>query len=216
MKQLLEWFQGIKLSRFTFSALIAVGGVLLLWLTLMLFTGMSSSRTGPVKIDPNKCPDCGREYSMAGRAAKECTYCMLQAGTGDKKDKERARLRAGGKDGQTSYIVPLTLFGIFLVMLGVHLTVVWRAAAAAAREEIYYHTNCLKCDRKIRYRENQIGKVVGCPNPKCKSFIRCPEPVQEPSRPWWQFWGGQNQAASAVEAGTEPAPEPSAKGQAGQ
>jgi hypothetical protein len=213
MKGLQEFFKKLTFAHYTLAAVVLCGGFACLWVAVTVFF---SNAYAAVKQDPTRCPDCGREYSRATMASKECTFCLAQGSPGEKRDASKPKV-LGSNSQQTSLTVPITLFTIFLVMLGIHLTVLWRAARAAAKEEVYFHTNCLKCDRKIRYRENQIGKVVGCPNPKCKSFIRCPEPVQEPSRPWWQFWGGTKQEPEAeVEAPQEPATEPSAKGQTGR
>jgi hypothetical protein len=214
MKGLLEFLKKLTFAHYSLAGVVVFGAFALLWVVLTVFFS-NAYKAGPVKQDPNHCPDCGREYSRAGMAAKECAFCLAQGGQGDKRGPNKPGLPGSNKQ-QTSLTVPITLFTIFFVMLGIHLTVVWRAAVAAAKEEVYYNTNCLKCDRKVRYRENQIGKVVGCPNPKCKSFIRCPEPVQEPSRPWWQFWGGQTQTAEEVHAAEEPKPEASATRQAGR
>src|SRR5262245_187624 len=162
---------GLKLSRFTGGGLIVLGGCLVVWLVLTLFTGMHSTQTGPARVDPNRCPECGREYPRGSPG--ECPLCKLKA-------------QAGGKPRPTARPGPArtlatVLVGLFVVLLAVHLAVTLRGHVGKPAEEAYYQTACRKCSRKIRFRESQAGHLAACP--LCRAVFRFPELA--PTRPWW-------------------------------
>src|SRR5262245_26413237 len=159
--------KGVKPTRFTGIALIVLGALLLVWVVLTLATGMQSTRSGPAKIDPNHCPDCGREYSRQAMGTKECSYCKLLEQSGEAKP----RRKAGSWGGGTT--IPIVLVCSIVLIAVVHLTLAVRARLNKAVEEVLYYTNCRKCDRRLRYRERQAGHYARCPI--CKTVLRFPE-----------------------------------------
>jgi hypothetical protein len=170
--------KNLQLSRVTRIGLIVVGGVLLIWLVLLLAGVFDSPRrVGEKMLDPNRCPHCNFPLSKYAKDKGECLFCH-----GELPGSEKA-LSAQGH-GKVVAVVLISLFG---VLLSVNVVFAVRALLRKRKpaDEVH-HLRCRKCDCKIRYRPNQVGQFARCP--KCRQFVRFPEPPQEPRRPWWRVW----------------------------
>ena len=73
----------MKGSKVTLIGVIAVGSMLLAWLSLTLLSGTSPTKTKAVTTDPYHCPSCGREYPRGARG--ECPFCRIEEGGETKK-----------------------------------------------------------------------------------------------------------------------------------
>jgi hypothetical protein len=103
-----------------------------------------------------------------------CPYCTINNGGVPKKKVESGVL--------TSPIIPIVLGSIFGILATINVVVIVRSRMNANPEEVFYHINCRKCDRKVRYRDRQINQFARCP--ACKTLMRFPEPPPQPTR--WQ------------------------------
>jgi hypothetical protein len=151
---------------------IGMGVVALLFLAwggFMLATE-GSKKTAPVKVEKNRCPDCGRSLPKGALVAQECPYCKL--------DPAAKKKTWGGRPGR-SPVIPIALGGLFVLLLGIHLSIIFRKRLAVQGEEVVYYWNCPKCWRKLRYRERQIGQASLCP--LCRRPLVFPPP-EEPER----------------------------------
>jgi ssDNA-binding Zn-finger/Zn-ribbon topoisomerase 1 len=151
---------------------IGMGVVALLFLAwggFMLATE-GSKKTAPVRVEANKCPDCGRSLPKGAQVARECPYCKL--------DPNAKKKKWGSQPGR-SPVIPAVLGGLFVVLLAVHLGVIFRKRLGAQGEEVLYYWNCPKCQRKLRYRERQVGQASLCP--LCRRPLVFPRP-EEPER----------------------------------
>jgi transcription initiation factor IIE alpha subunit len=69
-------------------------------------------------------------------------------------------------------------------MLAIHVGRVIRNHLRENREEVYYYLICEKCNRRLRYRESQAGKLGVCP--LCKKPLMFPKADEEDGR-WTRF-----------------------------
>ncbi len=164
----------MKLSRVTKIGMATVGGLLLLWGALIIFTSTSSTKTGPAQVDPTRCPDCGSKYNQAG----ECPRCLAEEGV------EAYRAKRAKKEGFTSSpVIPTVLGSLFLLLLATHIGIIVRGRAKNQKQEVYYHVRCSKCGRKLRYRDTQIERLGKCP--LCQRPLRFPRPPEKPKVSRW-------------------------------
>ena len=162
----------IELSSLTKYALIALGMGLALWLGLTLLSG-DSKKTAAARTDKTRCADCGLPLSKSAQQTGECPYCAMKSGGKAK--------QSGGGSVASGRAVPITMIGLFVVMLGTHLYALYRKRPSAV-EETLFHMNCRKCDRRVRYREKQVGVLARCPN--CRALIRFPEIPEKAKGSW--------------------------------
>ena len=177
--------KNLSLSRWTRIGLIAVGGVLVLWLGLMVMgTFMEPPRKmGEQKLDPNRCPHCNMALSKFAKEKGECLFCK-----GALSGAQRAALTES-RNKTIAYV----LIGLFVVLLVTNAVFFFRARARAQKgDEDLYYFRCHKCERKIRYRTSQVGQFARCP--QCRQMVRFPPPAEEMKRPWWRIWQKRKQA----------------------
>jgi DNA-directed RNA polymerase subunit RPC12/RpoP len=164
-----------RLSRFTKIGIAGLGGLLVAWLGLALFTAKENKRTEAVVTTEKRCPTCGRPLSSTAIERNVCPYCLLERG------EEAAAIRKSGSFA-TSKWVPVAIVGtiVFLLMANVFFAV--RGRLKEVKDETYFYYNCPKCSRKLRYRERQIGKLAQCP--LCERPIVFPRPAEFVDTPW--------------------------------
>jgi hypothetical protein len=66
-------------------------------------------------------------------------------------------------------------------LLGANIFVVVRNRRSQCKDDVYFHLQCPKCSRRIRFRKNQFGKAALCP--LCKRPIVFPR-IQVTESPW--------------------------------
>jgi DNA-directed RNA polymerase subunit RPC12/RpoP len=165
----------MKLSRLTVIGMAVVGALFLAWVAFMVFVDSGGRKSGPVAVDPNHCPNCGRELPPAYQGTGECPYCAAA----HPEDPSAGSIRGSAV---SSAAVPIVLIGLFAILLTVNLVVVVRARKAADTPEVVYHTECPKCRRKLRYRESQAGRLAACP--LCRRPIVFPRLERSADTPW--------------------------------
>jgi hypothetical protein len=140
--------------------MIAVAVLLACWFLVTLLQG--DDPLTKVK-DPTRCPDCGRELPAQFQATGECPYCSLS--------NSRPGTAGSGRPGR--FLLPAVLIGIFLALLGTHITIYLRKHWRQTDEEdsfSYFH--CPLCQRKLRYRSRQSGRTGLCPG--CRKPVLFP------------------------------------------
>jgi predicted Zn-ribbon and HTH transcriptional regulator len=174
----------MKPTRVTTIGLIVLGVALLAWLVLTLASG-GSTKTAAAKMTDNRCPNCGRELPRGAAASGECPFCAVEGGSEKARFKRETSLAA-------KPVIPIALFGLFLLLLGLHVVVVLRTRTGGKRVEVLHHVNCQKCGRRLRYRPSQIGHLAKCP--LCQKPILFPKPTEaEKGKRWLKIvhavWG---------------------------
>jgi hypothetical protein len=170
----------MQLSRFTRVGLVAVGVMLVGWVALKLVVSGSGTRTGPAKVDPTRCPNCGRPLPGYAQVTGECPYCQIEQGGGRK-------TKARGSAVTSSTTLPAVLGCAFVLLLALHVGLLLRSRVGRGGEEVCYFTNCRKCGRKLRYRDHQVGHLARCP--LCRDLVRFPEPPGKAGGLWWKVKG---------------------------
>jgi predicted Zn-ribbon and HTH transcriptional regulator len=168
----------MKPTRLTLIGMALLGVMFVVWLVLTLATG-DGSKTKPAVVDDKHCPKCGREYPPGVFAEKDCPYCKLEAnseGGGTLKPKTTITL-------PTNFTIPGLMIGCFCALLGTHVFLALRSRLGKNVDDDLFHTRCVKCGRKVRYRKTQIGRVAQCP--LCKKPMIFPKPPKEPRRSLW-------------------------------
>jgi Zn finger protein HypA/HybF involved in hydrogenase expression len=176
--------KGVQFSGFTKISLGVTGLLLVVWFVVTLLTS-TETRSGPAaKSQPGQasCPNCGRPLSQKAVMAGECPYCKID-------NPEKAKLvKPGDYSVFRSPWIPGLLIGFFCVVLTVNVAFfVRRLKLGTKPEDNFYHVNCHKCTRKVRYRQKQIGQFARCPI--CKQLMRFPEPPEQPKRRWAMIKG---------------------------
>jgi hypothetical protein len=167
----------MKLTRMTWIALAALGVCLLAWLALALLSSSADTKSGPAAVDDRHCPECGRELPRTVRdSGGDCPFCKAEG-----KTVNVAQKRAG-KSVLRGPAIPTVLVGAVIALLLVHVFFLLRNRARDRHEEVLYYTNCRKCQRKLRYRERQIGQLAKCP--LCHTLIRFPQPAAVSKGRW--------------------------------
>src|SRR5262249_8478112 len=136
------------------------------WVILTLTTS-EEEKTGPAQVKEGYCPDCGRPLPKSAQVSGECPYCAIEVSHGERPKRIRSSLA-------TSPVIPIVLVCLFCVLLSIHLSLFVRARAGRTGEEVLYYYNCPKCNRKLRYRNHQIGRVSQCPI--CRRPLAFPRP----------------------------------------
>ena len=163
----------MKLSRATKWSITALGLLLLLFLGLTIYATTGSTKTKPV-VNPNVCEYCGGQLNKN----RECTKCIGELGL------EKYRAKRESKYWYNSPVVATTIITLLCVLILVHIGLNWRKFAWRKKAEAFYHVNCRKCGRKLRYRESQINRLGKCP--MCQKTLHFPQPIAEPRTSIWQ------------------------------
>jgi len=161
-------------KRIALIGLIATGVLILGWVPLAIYTNSGPTKTQAV-VDDRHCPVCGRELPRF--AGGECPYCKIE-GNG-----ELAKSAMRRQSLATHPAIPAVLFSIFGILLTVNLVVFFRKRSVARREEESYYMNCPRCQRKLRFRESQMGRIGLCP--LCKRPLLFPKLHEEHNRLAW-------------------------------
>jgi ribosomal protein L37AE/L43A len=157
----------------------SLGAVLLIWLAITLFF---TPGDGPNTLvdDPTHCPDCGRVLPKYYQGTGECPYCIAESkGGGQKKLSRAARAR------QVKPTIPIILGCALILLASIHVGLAVHKRVKANKQEVLFHLDCPKCKRKLRYRENQVGKVGQCPI--CRRPLIFPPPIEMPETRWMRF-----------------------------
>lgn len=162
----------VELSSVTKYSLIALGAGLVFWLGLSFFSG-DPKKTAAVRTDKTRCADCGLPLSKSAQDSGECPYCAMKNG-----GKAKKTASGSGTPGRT---IPIVMISLFVVLSVIHLFVLYRKRASVV-EELVFNMNCRKCDRKVRYRERQVGALATCPG--CRCMIRFPEAPEKAKGRW--------------------------------
>ena len=165
----------MKPSRLTIIGMAVVGGVLLVWLGILVYTLTQPTKTAST-VDEKHCPVCGRDLPLWAQKAKQCPYCQAEG-----RDADISNARAGGSIFSKP-IIPIVLISGFGILLGVHVFLLVRARVKQKPEEPVHIMYCTKCRRKLRYREHQIGHFGRCP--LCGKPIMFPKPRLAPETSW--------------------------------
>jgi DNA-directed RNA polymerase subunit RPC12/RpoP len=162
-----------RIRRASLIALLVLGVLLLVWGGLMLAGVFDSpKKLGETKVDANRCPHCNLPLSKVAKEKGECLFCH-----GDLPTKQR-----GVGEHPASKAVIGGLIGAFAILATINLVFFVRSWKGKDPEEAFYHLNCKKCTRKVRYRQRQIGQFARCPI--CRQLIRFPEPPEQPKGTW--------------------------------
>ena len=165
----------MKLSRLTKIGMAVLGACLVVWLVLTLSSSGGPKKSGPsLIVDDKHCPICGQELPKGG-AARDCPYCLLES------KKEGGKPYAGKSTGP-SPVVPITLAVLFVLLIGANVFVNVRSRWKERKDETYYLFQCVKCSRRIRYRQSQFGKPALCP--LCKRPFVFPGLAEPRLNPW--------------------------------
>jgi len=147
------------LSRFTKISIAGMAALLLAWIALTLFAVGEKTKTDAIVKSPEDlthCPHCGRPLPRAAIASGECPFCRLENGP------EAAKIYRKG-NVLTGRLIPYTLVGMFVVLLVANIVIAVRGRVKQERDETLYYYNCPKCNRRLRYRESQMGQLARCP-----------------------------------------------------
>jgi predicted Zn-ribbon and HTH transcriptional regulator len=166
--------KGLKVTGVTKIGLIALAVAFVLWLVLTYAFDAPTKLAG--KVDPNACPDCGNFLTQKERDRGECPYCKAKGKGGDLTKRDTTAKQA-------SRVVPWVLIGGFVLLLAVHVGFVVKGWVGKGKDEVLYHLNCRKCDRKIRYRQGQIDHFAQCP--RCRAWVRFPAPPAPKRKNLW-------------------------------
>jgi hypothetical protein len=164
-----------KLSRFTIFGMVGLGVLFLAWIGLTFFAESESKRTEAIVKDEKRCPTCNRPLTQGAIERNVCPFCLLEQG------EEAAKIRKD-RSFASSKAIPITLASVLVLLLVANIAVAMRGRLKQAKEEIYFHYNCPKCRRRLRYRERQIGSLARCP--LCERPIVFPKPAAWPETRW--------------------------------
>jgi hypothetical protein len=165
----------MKLSRFTQIGMAVLAAILVVWLVLTLASSGGQKKSGPsLIVDDKHCPICGQELPKGG-SARDCPYCLLES------KKEGGKPYAGKSTGPNP-VVPIVLGVLFVLLIGANIFVNVRSRWKERQDETYYLFQCVKCSRRIRYRQSQFGKPALCP--LCKRPFVFPRPDDAHLSPW--------------------------------
>jgi len=162
----------MKLSRTAKYSIAGMGLVLLVCIGLLIFATSGSKKIGPV-VDPTKCEFCGGSLNKNG----ECPKCMASMG----RDKYQAKRES--KNWYNSPLIASIVIGMLCLLASVHIGLVLGKYLRRKKADVFYHTRCPKCGRKLLYRDSQIEHLGKCP--LCQKAIRFPKPVIPPKPTLW-------------------------------
>jgi predicted amidophosphoribosyltransferase len=162
----------MKLSRAAKYSIAGIGSVLLLCLGLIIFATSGSKKIGPV-VDPNLCEYCGNKLNKS----RECAKCMAEMGA------EKYRAKRESKEWYNSPVIASIVIGSLCLLAAIHIGLVMSKYLGRKKADVYYHTRCPKCGRKLRYRDSLIEHLGKCP--LCQKPIRFPKPVVPPKPTVW-------------------------------
>lgn len=163
----------MKLSRNAKYGIAGSACVLLLSLGLMIYATTRETKTGAI-VDPTVCEYCQSKLNKRG----ECSRCIGEMGL----DKYRAKRES--KKGYNSPLIATIIISMLGVLVIVHVGLIVRAFYRRKKDEVYYHTRCGKCGRKLRYRSSQVNHMGRCP--LCQKALRFPQPPEMPKQSKWQ------------------------------
>jgi hypothetical protein len=167
----------MKFTRFSKVGMAALGVILLAWLILTLAFGGDNPSPQPLVTDDKHCPNCGRELPF-GITAKDCPFCAIER----RQDARRGNAASGGHRINPTF--PIVAGSLFVILLAANVFVALRNRKVQEKDETYFHLQCPKCSRKIRFRQNQFGKAALCP--LCKRPIVFPR-LQMAQSPWMKM-----------------------------
>jgi predicted Zn-ribbon and HTH transcriptional regulator len=162
----------MKLSRTAKYGIAGMGLVLLLFVGLLIYATSGSKKIGPV-VDPTKCEFCGGSLNKGD----DCPKCMAEMG----RDKYIAKRES--KNWYNSPLIASIVIGSLSLLVIVHFSLVLSKYLRRRKGDVFYHTRCPKCGRKLRYRDSQVEHLGRCP--LCQKPIRFPKPVLPPKVTMW-------------------------------
>lgn len=166
----------MKFTRFSKIGMGFLALMLIAWLVLTLgFSDVGDPNAVQAPSDGKHCIRCGRELP-AGTDSKDCPYCALEKAAGRKGNEPSS--------GRINLTFPVIVSSLFVILLAANILVFVRNRKAQEKDEVYFHLQCPKCSRKIRYRESQFGKAALCP--LCKRPIVFPR-LQLAQSPWMKM-----------------------------
>ena len=163
----------MKLTRANKIALGLLGGALVIWVVLMLFSGGETKKQA--EVDDKHCPECGHEIPRGVlENGGDCPYCQVQ---GRKVPVGKARQMSLAR-GPT---IPIILISASALLLLVNIVFLVIRRVGGNKDEVLYYVSCRKCGRKLRYRQRQAGHFARCP--LCQTVILFPK-LPDPRRRW--------------------------------
>jgi predicted amidophosphoribosyltransferase len=166
----------MKLSRAAIYSIAGLGVVLLLCIGLTVYAVSGSTKIGPV-VDTTKCEFCGTKLNKSG----ECSRCISELG------QEKYRAKRESKNWYNSPLIASIVIGSLGALAAVHIGLALRMFWRRRKVEVFFHTRCPKCGRKLRYREAQAERLGKCP--LCQNPMRFPKPVLPPKPSMWSKFG---------------------------
>jgi hypothetical protein len=171
----------MKLSRTHQLILGGAGLVLLLVIGLALFAVSGSKTFGKIE-DPNVCEFCGRPLPQS----KICLPCVAEMG------RDAYEAKRENKYWYNSPLIATVVISLLCILLVTHISILLWKRRGLKTEEVYYHTRCKKCGRKLRYRQSQINRLGKCP--LCQRPLVFPKPPETPKVSRWMkirdiVWG---------------------------
>jgi hypothetical protein len=162
----------MKFTRFSKIGMAALATMLVAWLVLTFAFGPSDPNQ--VVFDGVHCTVCGRELPR-GTDPKDCPYCALE-----KRHLERTGQAApGGRNVKLTF--PIIAGSLFFLLLAANIFAFLRNRKVQEKDEVYFHLQCPRCSRRIRFRKSQFGKAALCP--LCKRPIVFPR-IELAQSPW--------------------------------
>jgi hypothetical protein len=162
----------MKLSRNNLLILGGAGFVLLLVIGLVVFATSGSNKIEK-RVDPNVCEFCGRRLPQS----KLCLKCIGEMG------REVYEAKREKKYWYNSPLIATIIISILCVLLLTHICILLWKRRGRKKAEVYYHTRCKKCGRRLRYRESQINRLGKCP--LCQRPLVFPKPPEVPKVSRW-------------------------------
>ncbi len=152
--------------------LLATGG----WLTYAWLAGQPKVASGQPQKMWLYCPKCGLEMSAAPGDDKKVIPCPHCAGKGQVMEVRNFSKREG-VSAPPNPAVPGVVFGVTLVMALAWGYFGWLRNLGGKGETAYLRLNCPGCDRRLRYRADQVGQLGKCPRCKRPIFFPSQRPV---------------------------------------
>jgi phage FluMu protein Com len=163
----------MKLSRNTRYVLAGFAFVVILALGLTIFASSQSTKSVGI-VDPTLCEFCRGKLNKSG----ECSRCIGEMGL------EPYRAKRESKKAYNSPLIARIVVSTLAILIVVHVGLIAHAYYSKRKKaEVFYHTRCGKCGRKLRYRASQINHLGKCP--VCQKALHFPEPPQMPKQSRW-------------------------------
>ena len=130
------------------------------------------------------CPNCEKEGLYSQRAEDEgCKRC----GPGFPLVATKEPLKTTGPPPNPyAHLLPLFLIEMTLLLAAI-LGYLYFGKSAKSDED-YLYTNCEKCQQKLRYSAERVGRAGVCP--RCRRGLVFPAPSADETAggPWWKDW----------------------------